>query len=54
MTRPSAPIKVTAFGVKPIARAPRAIGLIARVTAGFKEALNIRSIVGSPADFHLF
>jgi len=28
--------------------------LMARVTAGFKEALNIATIVGLRAEFHLF
>jgi hypothetical protein len=30
------------------------MGLMARVTAGFKEALNITTIVGSRVDIHLF
>ena len=42
MTTPVAPVQVTAFGVRPRRTAKAATGVITRVTAGFKRALNIK------------
>ena len=42
MTTPVAPVQVTAFGVRPRRKAKAATGVITRVTAGFKRALNIK------------